>query len=297
MHLIRSHGLGNDYLVLTSGEPMSPARAQALCDRHRGVGGDGVLEPVPSPDEAYGLRIWNPDGSLAEKSGNGLRIFAWHLHQHRAAGRSFTVRLHAPGPVGEARCQVHPEAGEVEVDMGRATLAAGAVPARAPLDRAPLGLPGEAAPLVCTAIGVGNPHCVVFIEDLPPELRGGAPAGALDALPWRRWGAGLEVHPHFPNRTNVQIAVVRGPNVIEARIWERGAGETLASGSSACAVAAAAAHHGRLTGPVDAEGGRAVTVQMPGGALAVWVGPDLRLRQRGPVEELAAVETRWAVPL
>ena len=295
MHLIRSHGLGNDYLVLTSGEPMSPARARALCDRHHGVGSDGVLEPLPSETATAGLRIWNPDGSLAEKSGNGLRIFAWFLHRHRAAGAAFSVELHAPGPVGTAHCTVFPSDHEVEVDMGRATLTASAIPALGPLDREALALPSANITLPCTALGLGNPHCVVFVDDLA-DIEGNTPAD-LDALPWRAWGAALEVHPHFPNRTNVQFARVCGPAAVEARIWERGAGETLASGSSACAVAAAAVHHGRLLGPTDADGGRQVAVSMPGGLLRVWVGPGLALRQRGPVEELAAIETRWTVPL
>jgi diaminopimelate epimerase len=296
MHLIRSHGLGNDYLVLTSGEPMSPARARALCDRHRGVGGDGVLEPVPTEDGVYGLRIWNPDGSLAEKSGNGLRIFAWFLHRHREAGPALVVRLHAPGPVGEARCRVWPDHAEVEVEMGVASLAPAQIPALGPLDLGPLSL-GPAGPtLPCTAVGLGNPHCVVFAEDLPHGWAEAGPGPLLDRLPWRSWGPLLEAHPHFPRRTNVQFAQVIGEDVVAARIWERGAGETLASGSSACAVAVAAVHQGRIAARPEANGWVDVRVEMPGGALAVRVGPGLEVRQRGPVEELARVETLWPVP-
>ncbi|MBL8614866.1 MAG: diaminopimelate epimerase [Deltaproteobacteria bacterium] len=296
MHLIRSHGLGNDYLVLTSGEPMSPARAQALCDRHRGVGSDGVLEPVLTDDTAHGLRIWNPDGSLAEKSGNGLRIFGWFLHCHRSAGTELQVRLYAPGPVGEARCRVWPEEGEVEVEMGVASLDAATLPAAGPLDRTPLPLGPGGPALPCTAISMGNPHCVIFAEDLPASWAEPGTGPLLDRLPWRSWGPRLEAHPHFPRRTNVQFAQVVGENVVAARIWERGAGETLASGSSACAVAVAAVRHRRLAAQPDAAGWVHVRVEMPGGALAVAVGPGLAVRQRGPVEELAAIETRWPVP-
>lgn len=292
MRLIRSHGLGNDYLVLDSGEPMSPARARALCDRHEGVGGDGVLEPVPSDAAAFGLRIWNPDGSLAEKSGNGLRIFAHWARHHRGAPLDFTVEVAA----GLARCALEPEGGLITVDMGVATRDPARIPCSAPLDRAPLWVEGPAGPerLWVSAVGIGNPHCVLFAEDQDPEHfsaqhaqgEGGDPL--LDRLPWRRWGAALERHPVFPQRTNVQLARVLSPERLALRVWERGAGETRASGSSACAVAVAAWAQGRA--------GAALSVEMPGGALDVWVGPDLSVRQRGPVVEIAQIETRRPWP-
>lgn len=291
MRLIRSHGLGNDYLVLDSGEPMSPARARALCDRHEGVGGDGVLEPIPSDVADFGLRIWNPDGSLAEKSGNGLRIFAHWARHHRGAPLSFAVEVAA----GRAACELDAETGLITVDMGEATRAPAAVPCRAPLDRSPLELPGPRGPevLVVSAVGVGNPHCVLFAEDQDEAyLEDGhhhVEDTLLDRFPWRRWGAALERHPMFPQRTNVQLARVLSPGRLALRVWERGAGETRASGSSACAVAVAAFMQGRTGG--------AVQVVMPGGALDVWVSPELQVRQRGPVVEIAVVETRrdWPV--
>ena len=292
MRLIRSHGLGNDYLVLDSGEPMSPARAQALCDRHEGVGGDGVLEPIPSAVADFGLRIWNPDGSLAEKSGNGLRIFAHWARHHRAAPLEFGVEVAA----GIARCALDADGDLITVDMGVATRAPALVPCGAPLDRSPLVIPGPRGPerLVVSAVGVGNPHCVLFAEDQDPAflddentLLEGQDA-LLDRLPWRRWGAALERHPMFPQRTNVQLARVLGPDRLALRVWERGAGETRASGSSACAVAVAAFMQGRASG--------AVRVEMPGGVLDVWVSPALAVRQRGPVVEIALVETRRSWP-
>lgn len=271
MRLIKSHGLGNDYLVLDSGEPLSPARVRAICHRHTGVGGDGILEPVPSEAADHGLRIWNPDGSQAEKSGNGLRIFARWLVDHRLAPLSFTVEV----PAGVVRCAVDEDTGLVTVEMGRAALEPAGVPCTVALRDTPVEVCG--ATLRLSAVGMGNPHCVALVEDED-----------LDALPWRDWGRALETDARFPNRTNVQFARVVDRGNLEARIWERGAGETLASGSSACAVAVAA----RVLGRVDGD----VTVHMPGGTLRVQVGDDLSVVQTGPVEEVGEVLVRMRLP-
>lgn len=272
MILIKSHGLGNDYLVLhASSIPMTPARARLICDRHIGVGGDGVLEPLSGQDADHGLRIWNPDGSTAEKSGNGLRIFSRYLVDHCGAKPSHTISVAS----GVVRSTVAADA--VTVEMGRATTEPAAVPCTRVLSQTPVEICGARLPL--TAVGVGNPHCVVFF---PPETE-------LDALPWREWGAALEVHPLFPNRTNVQFARVLSRDTIEMRIWERGAGETSASGSSSCAVAVAACLHGLVT-PKSGEQKAAITLVMPGGELSVTVREDLFLTLRGPVEEVGWIE-------
>lgn len=273
MRLRKYHGLGNDYLVLETADPLSTALVVALCDRHRGPGADGVLEPLPIRRDpvtgrlvsAYALRIWNPDGSVAEKSGNGLRILARWLRDYRAAPAAFgvEVRLDAsPGALVACRVDAPSGVGEVEVDMGIASVGA--------LD-APIEVEGQT--LRHTVVDLGNPHCVVFL----------ASVAELEAAPWRAWGAALERHPAFPNRTNVQFAApTADPAVLEARIWERGAGETQASGSSACAVAVAAQRRGHAPA--------AVQVQMPGGALAVEVDAEGAVRLRGPVEEIGVVE-------
>lgn len=271
MRLIKSHGLGNDYLVLASDSVLSPARVRALCHRHTGVGGDGVLEPVVSDLGDYGLRIWNPDGSQAEKSGNGLRIFARWLVDHQLAPLSFTVEV----PAGVCPCTVHPESGEVTVGMGPAALEPAHIPCTEALRDTPVDVTGDTLRL--TAVGMGNPHCVALLD-----------TDDLDALPWRRWGAALETDARFPNRTNVQFARVLDRQNLEARIWERGAGETLASGSSACAVAVAA----RLLGHTDP----AVTVHMPGGTLHVQVDDALSVTQTGPVVEVGEVFLRMSLP-
>jgi diaminopimelate epimerase len=255
MKLWRAHGLGNDYLVWESGVPLGASQVVALCDRHRGVGADGVLEPLFGAE--LGVRIWNPDGSIAEKSGNGLRILARWWVERRHAGPSFAI--HTAGE--RVWCEVDPEG--VRVEMGRAEVR---------FEERVFDPPGVSV----TAISVGNPHAVVFRDE------------PLDELPWRAWGAALERDPAFPQRTNVQIASVRGPADIAARVWERGAGETLASGSSACAVVAAALATGRIAP------GR-VTVTMPGGSLEVSIDAHYQLVLRGPVEPVGVVEldVRW----
>ena len=250
--LAKYHALGNDYLVLDArrfGPALTPARVRALCDRHRGLGSDGILALVPSRRADFGVRIWNTDGSRAEKSGNGLRILARFLHDHGyTRARGFAIET--PGGVAEAELlPVRGAVRAVRVSMGRARFA----------HRARLRVAGRA--LAVTVLSVGNPHCVIFVR-------------RLRAADLRAWGPLVERHRAFPRRTNVQLARVRSRRAIDALVWERGAGETAASGSSACAVAAAA----RRAGLVDAR----VSVRMPGGTLHVEIAPDFSLRLTGP---------------
>ena len=271
IRFIKSHGLGNDYLVLCSGETLSAEMVVRVCHRHQGLGADGILEPVSGRDGRQGLRIWNPDGSTAEKSGNGLRIFARWLHDHRGAGNSFEVDV----PAGPARCQVH-EDGCVTVDMGAPIFDPSKIPTREPLWQRPLDVEGETLSLC--AVSVGNPHCVV------PVMSG----ACLDSLPWERWGAFLEVHEFFPARTNVQFLCPIHHDRIEIRIWERGAGSTMASGSSAVAAYSVARKLGWV--------GCNARVQMPGGDLLVEERVGGFLFQTGPVEEIGVMEMRAGVP-
>jgi len=267
VRLWRAHGLGNDYLVLERGPPMTPALARAVCDRHRGVGGDGVLEPTDGAACDHGVRIWNPDGSVAEKSGNGLRIYARWLHQHRGAPARFSVWTGTDA----VQCEVGDTS--IRVEMGRATLEPARVPVAvpAPVIDAPWQVDGDA--LTLTAVGMGNPHAVVFVD----------PDSDLDGTPWRRWGRALETDARFPNRTNVQIARCPADGGVEIRIWERGAGPTLASGSSACAATVAALATGRRQPGTH-------RVQMPGGTLEVTVSATLDVLLRGPVEGVGHIE-------
>ncbi|MFH1464266.1 MAG: diaminopimelate epimerase [Pseudomonadota bacterium] len=271
MEFNKSHGLGNDYLIADLARPPTAGQVRLICDRNHGMGSDGLLWACTSERAAAGLRIYNPDGSEAEISGNGLRIFAHWLHHHRGAPQDLTVE------VGGRMVACHVEGDQVRVAMGRATFVPAEVPVRAevPFIEAPLPVAG----LRGTAVGMGNPHCVVFVEE------------ALDTLPWRAWGEALERCDLFPNRTNVQIARVLAEDAIEIRIWERGAGPTLASGSSACAAAAAAVRTSRCRGRIQ--------VEAPGGVLHVEVGEDFAITLEGPVEEVGsftpapALLARW----
>lgn len=267
----KAHGLGNDYLVLDclpseQNNKLESVRVQKVCDRHRGLGSDGILEPRLSERADVGVCIWNPDGSIAEKSGNGLRIFAWWWVMHRNQGQPL-VPFTVDTGTDIVSCVVDPERGWVDVEMGRAHFEPSQIPTTETVWGRTIVLDEDV--LTVYAMGIGNPHCVVFVEDVD----------ALDSVTWRRWGSLLESHPLFPNRTNVQFACVLDAEQIEIRIWERGAGETEASGSSSCAVACIAHKLGMV--------GSHVAMQMPGGRLDVSISEDWQVQLRGPVEEVA----------
>lgn len=233
--------------------------ARRTCDPRLGVGGDGVLVPRPPPagvDAA--VRILNPDGSVAEISGNGLRIFARWLHDHgRVADGAFRVDTGSRA----ATCRVVADGASVSVAMGRVEVR-----------RGPRGPWREARVLGETvrylAVDAGNPHAVVPTGDALP-----------DEATTRRLGPALETHGDFPARTNVQFARVVARDEVHAQVWERGAGWTPASGSSACAVAAAF----RTLGRVDAR----VRVVMPGGTLDVTLDPGGDATLEGTVAAVA----------
>ena len=270
----RGHGLGNDYLVMAPKElgfKLTAKAIRAICDRHWGLGSDGILVLTPSKKADFGLRIFNPDGSEAEKSGNGLRIFARYLHATKKT-RKTTFTVETIG--GLVTCTLHVDrngdAASVTVEMGRATFAPAALPCTLTVDEL-INQPIEAAGqrLVFTGVSVGNPHCVVFKPAAEQWSR-----EELLAL-----GPALENHALFPRRTNVQLAVPTGQREIFILIWERGAGETQASGSSSCAAASAAVRLGLVQSPV--------TVNMPGGTLRIDVDKEFNLTMKGPVTEVA----------
>jgi len=267
----KGHGLGNDYIVMEEKDLKAPLSRQAIeriCDRNWGVGSDGILMLVPTQRADFGLRIFNPDGSEAEKSGNGLRIFAKYLWERRRPKQP-TFTVDTKGGIVECQCRV--EAGHmrfVTVEMGRATFRAPEIPMNGP-DRDVVAVPlqlGDGTTVSVTAVSVGNPHCVTFVE-------------RLDEAECRRLGPLIENHPAFPNRTNVQFARAAGRDTLDILIWERGAGYTLASGTSSCGAASAAVKNGLCAH------GR-VKVRMPGGELTIEVRPDWSLRLDGPVEEV-----------
>lgn len=270
----RGHGLGNDYLVMDPKElsfRLTPKNVELICNRNWGLGSDGILALVPSKQANFGLRIFNPDGSEAEKSGNGLRIFARYLHATgKTKKRHFTVKTKGGLVTIDLHIDRHGDASAVTVEMGRATFKPSALPCSLiaeELIQQPIMAAGRS--LHFTGVSVGNPHCVLFKQ--PGET-------------WSRedllsLGPALENHTLFPKRTNVQLAVPTGPKEIYILIWERGAGETQASGSSSCAAASAAVRLGLVKSPV--------TVKMPGGTLSIDVTSDFSLTMRGPVAEVA----------
>ncbi len=265
------HALGNDYFVLDpmSGELPDPQGIEAVCHRNFGLGSDGILYgPMGSEVADFRLRILNPDGSEAEKSGNGLRIFCRYLHDRgEVTDRPFTIETLG----GVVSAQIHDPADRIEVDMGKVSFSSTVIPvngAERQVIRETLDVDGEKVEF--SAATIGNPHCVV-LRDKVSEREA------------RRLGPSLENHPLFPNRTNVQFLEVIDRRNIRLEIWERGAGYTLASGSSSSAAASVA----RKIGLVDPE----VTVHMPGGQLSLSIGEDFAVRMTGPVRRIG--ELTW----
>jgi diaminopimelate epimerase len=267
MRFWKYHALGNDYLVLDPRElaaPLGVEQVKRICHRNFGVGSDGILlGPLPSAKAPFALRIFNPDGSEAEKSGNGLRIFSRYLWERKLVG-SEEFAIETPG--GVVKSLVLENGACVRVEMGRVSFWSDEIPVTGPR-REVIGESiqvGGKTFAYCAAT-VGNPHCVVLLETTP-ELT-------------RQFGPLLEVHPNFPNRTNVQFLRVLDRGNIQIEIWERGAGYTLASGSSSSAAAAVA----HKLGLCD----RSITVHMPGGRLAIEIGKDFHIQMTGPVTKVA----------
>jgi diaminopimelate epimerase len=252
MKLSKWHGLGNDYLLVERDElaaPLTPEQVRRICDYHFGVGSDGILEVVSADGDEAELVIWNPDGSTAELSGNGTRIAARWLARRSGAGE---VRI-VVGPrevVATMR-----DGAEVEMDMGAVEVG----------ETETIRVNGEDVEL--TPVSVGNPHAVIRRDPDRAELL--------------RLGPLVETHERFPDRTNVQLVRADGMHDLAVGVWERGAGETLSSGTSAVAASAAAVANGWCESPV--------TVHLAGGNLRVELAGG-RARLTGPAEEICLVE-------
>ncbi len=267
---VKSHGLGNDYIVLDKSDinfQLTPEVIKLLCHRNYGIGSDGILLLVPSDKADFGLMIFNPDGSEAEKSGNGLRIFSKFLYEHGHT-KEVSIKIDTPGGIVTAELETKDSrVSFVTVEMGVASFRSNLIPVegeeREVVDEE-IRINGEI--LKFTAVSVGNPHCVVFVQE-------------LDEGYTRKLGPIIENHRLFPKRTNVQFAKVISKERVDILIWERGAGYTLASGSSSCAVAAACVKSGFTD--------RHITVSMPGGELQIEIREDWSLRMRGHVEEVS----------
>jgi diaminopimelate epimerase len=261
--LIKYQALGNDYLVLDLPAHLDEIveRLPELCDRHRGLGSDGLLAFDP---RAMTVRIFNPDRSEAQKSGNGLRIAAAHAVLEHAAEDQFELRT-AGGP-NPVRILAR-DGGEVvsEVDIGRPSFRAADLPAAFDGEPDRVHLDTPAGSVEAMLVSVGNPHCVVFDQPVTMER-------CLEL------GPHLERHPAFPERTNVQLFEALDSGRVRVEIWERGAGYTLASGTSASAVAAACMRAGLV--------GDHVTILMPGGDLEIRREKSGHLVQSGPARRV-----------
>jgi diaminopimelate epimerase len=250
MQFEKWHALGNAYLLVEDGG-LTPARARRLCDVRRGIGADGVVEITDVKGSRAAIRIWNPDGSTAGFSGNGTRIAAaWLLRETGADAVEIDTgsRVMRATPVDD---------GTISQELGEAHVS----------EDEEIEVAGERLTIV--PVDVGNPHAVVLRAEL-----------SRDEL--LRLGPAIETHPRFPERTNVQLARPEPRDVVRVLVWERGAGETSASGSSAAAVAAAAVARGWCDSPVQ--------VEMPGGILAVSVQRGALLLE-GPAEQVCVGTT------
>ena len=244
MRFSKWHALGNAYLVVE--EPVDAVRARALCDRDRGLGTDGVLVVRPDGDGSAALTIWNPDGSTAELSGNGARIAARWLALRDGRG---DVRLH----VGDREVRARVDGEDVRLEVGAVSV----------YETETLDV-GEGH-VELTPVRVANPHAVVRTEP--------------DRETLLRLGPALERHERFPDRTNVQLVRAVDAHELTVAVWERGAGETASSGTSAVAAAAAAIANGWAASPV--------TVHLPGGDLWVELDEENRATLTGPAVEIA----------
>jgi len=267
---VKSHGLGNDYIVLDQNKlsfSLTPEIIKLICHRNYGIGSDGILLLTSIGSDKFGLKIHNPDGSEAEKSGNGLRIFSKYLYEYGYTNNK-TFQIDTLGGLVTSELDIDDGiVKHVTVEMGVASFNSKDIPVdgeEREVINEELRINGDIFNF--TAVSVGNPHCVIFSDELD-----------VDYL--KKVGPLVENYELFPNRINVQIAKVTSSNSIEIIIWERGAGYTLASGSSSCAVAAAAVKNG-LTG-------NDVEINMPGGTLIISVREDWTIKMKGPVEEVA----------
>jgi diaminopimelate epimerase len=262
------HALGNDYIVLSPSETtgdLNPEEIRLLCHRNYGIGSDGILYgPLESKDSDFSLRIFNPDGSEAEKSGNGIRIFARSLWDKDLVLSSKPFSVETLG--GIVSCTVDPDGRNVTVEMGTVSFDSNRIPVFG-TDREVLNEViscGDHAFKFCAAT-VGNPHCIVFSES--PSSR-----------ETKKYGPIIENDPRFPNKTNVQFLKILDRNNIRIEIWERGAGYTLASGSSSTAAAAVALRLGFCD--------NRITVHMPGGEIKLTFSEKFSATMTGPVTKV-----------
>ena len=265
------HALGNDYIVINPKDlpaPLTTEQVKTICHRNFGVGSDGILlGPLPSTTAKCALKIYNPDGSIAEKSGNGVRIFSRYLWDTKFVGND-EFALQTDG--GIVRSTVFDGGKMARVEMGHVSFDSDKIPVTGPkreVINEKISVGGRE--FTYCAATVGNPHCVLPLPEISSELA-------------HKFGPLLETHPNFPKRINVQFLKVLDRANIQIEIWERGAGYTLASGSSSSAAASVA----HKLGLCD----RSITVHMPGGKLAIEIREGFDILMTGPVTKVAEGE-------
>ena len=278
MKFTKMHGLGNDFIIVENLEGLiDPAdmaeKAPGLCRRHFGIGGDGVVLINKSTEADFRMLIFNPDGSEAEMCGNAIRCLGKYVWDRKMIGDS-RVAFETGAGIKEVR--LHIEDGKViavRVNMGHPHLESEEVPVGGP-PRKVINerITAGGRDFEFTAVGMGNPHCVIFLR-------------SLDNEPWKAWGAELEKHPVFPRRTNVEFVEVLDPGEIRVKVWERGAGATLACGTGACACTVAGIITSRLKENVE--------VHLPGGALKIQWKQGQPVYMEGPAEEVYCGETAY----
>ncbi len=277
----KMHGLGNDFVVIGAldGLPLREGElskfARFVCDRHFGVGADGVIWILPSESADFKMRIFNPDGSEAEMCGNGIRCAAkWFYDRDYAKGETIRVETLA----GLKTVWVQAKEGKavaVTVDMGEPIFNPMQIPTTLGDGREAIEVPltvGEVETFTVSVVSMGNPHCVIFVSD-------------VDGFPVEVVGPKIERHHAFPQRTNVEFVQVVSKSELKVRVWERGAGLTLACGTGACASLVIAAKTGRTE--------RKAKVHLPGGTLTIEWRDDNRVYMTGPAVEVFRGELIW----
>lgn len=264
---VKMQALGNDFVLIDCMKdqaPVHPEMVRMICDRRRGIGADQLLVLSPSEKADCRMRVFNADGGEVEMCGNGVRCVAKYL-----GSRGVT-----DGPEQEIETLagiIRPrlEGERVVVDMGRPVLEGRDVPVRLPgrvIDRE-VTVGGSSQRITC--VSMGNPHCVIYVDD-------------LERCPVQNLGPRIESDPLFPQRVNVEFVKVVSRELVSMRVWERGAGETTACGTGACAAAVASC--------LNEKTGRSVTVRLPGGELAIKWAEDGRVFMSGPAEEVFSGE-------
>ena len=271
MKFTKMHGIGNDYVYISTFDQKAPADPSALAvkvsDRHFGIGSDGLILIMPSERADARMRMFNADGSESEMCGNGVRCVAKYVHDHGIA-RKPRVRIETGRGILTLDIEAEDDrARRVKVDMGAPILQGSDIPTTLPGDppiEVPVTVNGHT--LKVTAVSMGNPHAVVFVDDVV-------------SYPVEAVGAALERHPSFPRRVNAHFVQVLEPGEVRMRTWERGSGITLACGTGACAVCVA--------GVLTCKTGRTVLAHLPGGDLTLeWPADDGSVFMTGPATEV-----------